>query len=263
MRWLASSHRWMCYSSGEVANRQHFVAERRRVTHPPVRRGEPSHWRPCAGAVGLYENPRERIGPAGNDLQASNLNLELLQRALNVNPQTRQPLPRRDQLSDHGQSGRATSTGAMPSLRAVSRAARSTSVARGSFIQREVADRSPCTVAVESKSRWLVTLETSPGPQPRWPAGPALRLRRFGSSGRAYRATSTESSRRCEARGRRWAAIPLCRSACGLHMLPPVSLPMAKPTKPAAWAARGPRSIPMRLPQQPRDSWSGRQTRYR
>ena len=72
-------------------------------------------------------------------------------------------------------------------------------------------------------------------------AARASRLRPIVSSGRACRATSRASSRRCAARGRTSGASPVTpQRIAGLTMLPPVSLPIEKPTSAAAVAAPGP-----------------------
>ncbi len=49
----------------------------------------------------------------------------------------------------------------------------------------------------------------------------------------------------------------------GLTMLPPVSEPMAKATRPAAVAAPGPALLPLEPSSVSQGSWSGRRTRRR
>src|SRR5262250_691005 len=135
-----------------------------------------------------------------------------------------------------------TSTGTIPVFLAVSKAARSTSVAGGSFIQAgKYPIRNPSTRAFASKSSLLGMLEMSPGSGPEI----ACKTNRASSTLRVIGPSLSSDQQRVMAPvlgtrpyvGRR-PVTP--QRMLGLTMLPPVSLPTENPTSPAAVAAPGP-----------------------
>src|SRR5277367_481574 len=153
------------------------------------------------------------------------------------------PSANRIRLSEpYGQSGMATSTGIMPTFFTVSSAARSTLVAGRSFIQAgKNPTRSPFTLAPASKSSLLGTLSTSPGSGPEMACSTSIvssTLRVMGPSLSKDQHNVIAPVRGTRPYVGRSPVIP--QRMDGLTMLPPVSLPMAKPTSPAAVAAPGP-----------------------
>src|SRR5208337_2078837 len=153
------------------------------------------------------------------------------------------PSANRIRLSDpYGQSGIDTSTNSIPTFFTVSSAARSTSVAGASFIQAgKYPTRNPLTLALASKSKVLGTLDKSPGS---WPEI-ACSTSRASSTLRVIGPSLSNDQHNVIApvRGTRpyVGRNPVTpQRMLGLTMLPPVSLPMAKPTSPAAVAAPGP-----------------------
>src|SRR5579862_756316 len=142
----------------------------------------------------------------------------------------------------YGQSGIETSTAFIPSFFTVSRAARSTSVAGASCIHfGKYPTFSPFTSAFASKSSLLGTHATSPGSGPEI----AFSTKRVSSTLRAIGPSLSSDQQRVIApvRGTRpyVGRSPVTpQRMLGLTMLPPVSLPIANPTSPAAVAAPGP-----------------------
>src|SRR3984957_11382803 len=142
----------------------------------------------------------------------------------------------------YGQSGKLTSTGFIPSFATVSSAARSTSVAGLSFIHfGKYPTRNPATDRAASKSSLQGTLERSPASGPeiaRKINAPSSTPRVIGPS-----LSSDQHNVIAPVRGTRpnVGRSPVTPQRIdGATMLPPVSLPIANPTKPAAVAAPGP-----------------------
>src|SRR5579859_7580893 len=135
-----------------------------------------------------------------------------------------------------------TSTGIIPTFLTVSSAARSTSVAGLSFIHfGKYPTRKPRALAAASKSSLLSTLETSPASGPEIACNTSMAsstLRVIGPS-----LSSDQHNVIAPVRATRpYVGLnPVSpHRMLGPTMLPPVSLPMANATKPAAVAAPGP-----------------------
>src|SRR5579863_2452975 len=145
-------------------------------------------------------------------------------------------------IESYGQSGRLTSTVFIPNLRTVSSAARSTSVAGFSFIHfGKYPTRNPAIDRPASKSSLHGVLDRSPvsGPEiARNTSAASSTPRVIGPS-----LSSDQQSVIAPVRGTRpnVGRSPVTPQRIdGATMLPPVSLPIANPTSPAAVAAPGP-----------------------
>src|SRR5258708_3598355 len=101
--------------------------------------------------------------------------------------------------------------------------------------------RRPCTLAPASKSSLLGTLATSPASGPEIACSTSIAsstLRVMGPSLSSDQHSVMAPARATRPYVGRSPVIP--QRMLGLTMLPPVSLPMANPTSPAAVAAPGP-----------------------
>ena len=135
-----------------------------------------------------------------------------------------------------------TSTGVMPAFFTASSDARSTSVAGLSFIQAgKYPTRSPATPAPASNASVLGTLAASPASGPEIAFSTSIvssTLRAMGPSLSSDQHSVMAPVRATRPYVGRRPVVP--QRIEGLTMLPPVSLPMAKPTSPAATAEPGP-----------------------
>src|SRR3954466_7342505 len=142
----------------------------------------------------------------------------------------------------YGQSGMSTSTGFMPACFATSSALRSTGVVDGSFIQRGTKPTlSPLAAFVASNSSSLGTVETSLESAPEM----ACRTSSVSSTPRAIGPSLSRDQQSVMAPARETRPKVGLRPVQphrieGATMLPSVSLPIEKPTRPAAVAAPGP-----------------------
>ena len=202
--------------SGEVRDGQDLVAQRRAPgARRPCRRCAPSPARPCAaGGRPGRSRPRRGSAPAGRvfghasgtcifSWSSPSRERQLLEGGGGLGEEhgverVVGPVRQRDLDGRHAELADRLERGAVH-------------VGRRALVhpRRDVADLEALHRTRSRRSRdGSARSRGRPGPGPRSPRARASRPRRRASSGRACRATSTASSRRCAARGRRSGAVP-------------------------------------------------------